>query len=166
MNCICQDLDEYTQTKQKQTDSLLVFREGDDLATLDITVMRKFGSLTMDTIKHYKNLDSIDMDKFGKVVKLMENTIIVASDLDIIEYYGKSPEENKESACKMLTLVGDALETSCMIFEILTTYKLDKKFLSRNLITNCLHFIKNQLDYTIYPLIDINGLDHEVTLCK
>lgn len=166
MKCICEELDEYNQTKKKQTDSLLVFREEDDLATLDITVMRKFGSLTLDILKHSKNLDSIDMDKFGKVVKLMENSIIVATELDMIEFYGKNPTENKESALKMLTLISDALETCCMIFDILTTYKLDKKFLSRNLITNCLHFIKNQLDFTVYPLIDISNVGQEVTLCK
>jgi hypothetical protein len=153
--------------KIKSTDSLLTFRENDDLGTLDITVMRKFTVLTSNTIRHYKNLDAIDMEKFGKVIKLMENTVIVATDIDMIAYYGKDPtDEKKQSTLDMLALVSDALEACSMIFEILTTCKLDKKFLSRNLITNCLHLIKNQLDYTIYPILDLDGFDGEATSCK
>jgi hypothetical protein len=96
----------------------------------------------------------------------MENTVIVATDVDMIEHYVKNPMENKGSTFDMLTLINDALETCSMIFEILTTCKLDKKFLSQNLVTNCLHFIKNQLDYTIYPIIDANGFEDEAISCK
>ncbi|KAI9357105.1 hypothetical protein BD770DRAFT_303886, partial [Pilaira anomala] len=161
MTSICKDLDRYDQLKIKESDSLLVFREGDDTPTLDISVMRKFTSLITDTNRLLKNLDSVDMIQFGKIIKLMENTIIVSADMDIIEYYAKDPKNNKENSIRLLHLVGNALDACSMIFELLTTCKLDKKFLSRNLITNCLHFIKNQLDYTIYPLIDLNGLDDE-----
>ncbi|EPB92937.1 hypothetical protein HMPREF1544_00011 [Mucor circinelloides 1006PhL] len=161
ISCICQDLDQYNMDKIKAKDSLLTFRETDDLPTLDIGVMKKFTSLTASIIKHHKNLDALDMEKFGKVIKLMENTVIVSTDIDIIEHYAKNAAENKESAFDLLTLINDALETCAMIFDILTTCKLDKKFLSQNLITNCLHFIKNQLDYTIYPIIDANGFEDE-----
>lgn len=164
--CICQDLDQYNTDKIKAKDSLLTFRDTDDLPALDISVMRKFASLTANIIRHHRNLDSLDMDKFGKVVKLMENTVIVSTDIDMIEHYAKNPTDNKESAFGMLTLVNDALETCSMIFEILTTCKLDKKFLSQNLITNCLHFIKNQLDFTIYPIIDATGFEDEAISCK
>jgi hypothetical protein len=166
MNCICQDLDQYNMDKIKSIDSLLTFREDDDLATLDITVMRKFTLLTSNTIRHYKNLDSIDMEKFGKVIKLMENTVIVSTDIDMIAYYGKNPtDEKKKPTLDKLALVSDALEACSMIFEILTTCKLDKKFLSRNLITNCLHLIKNQLDYTVYPILDLDSFEDEATSC-
>lgn len=166
MTSICKDLDRYDQLKIKESDSLLVFRDGDDTPTLDISVMRKFTSLITDTNRLLKNLDSVDMIQFGKIIKLMENTIIVSADMDIIEYYAKDPKNNKENSIRLLHLVGNALDACSMIFELLTTCKLDKKFLSRNLITNCLHFIKNQLDYTIYPLIDLNGLDDEAITCK
>ncbi|CAO3606861.1 unnamed protein product [Mucor fragilis] len=161
ISSICQDLDQYNMDKIKTKDSLLTFRETDDLPTLDISVMRKFTSLTSSIIKHHKNLDALDMDTFGKVIKLMENTVIVSTDVDIIEHYAKNMTENKESTFGMLNLINDALETCSMIFDLLTTCKLDKKFLSQNLITNCLHFIKNQLDYTIYPIIDANGFENE-----
>lgn len=167
MNCISQDLDQYNMDKIKSTDSLLTFRENDDLPTLDITVMRKFTLLTSNVIRHYKNLDSIDMEKFGKVIKLMENTVIVSTDIDMITYYGKDPtEEKKKSTLEMLALVSDALEACSMIFDLLTTCKLDKKFLSRNLITNCLHLIKNQLDCTIYPILDLERFEDPTTSCK
>ncbi|KAL9552609.1 hypothetical protein MBANPS3_003692 [Mucor bainieri] len=158
---ICQDLDQYNKDKVKAKDSLLTFRETDDLPTLDISMMRKFTSLTASIVKHHKSLDALDMDKFGKVIKLMENTVIVATDVDIIEHYAKNTADNKTSTGDLLDLINDALETCSMIFDILTTCKLDKKFLSQNLITNCLHFIKNQLDYTIYPIIDANGFEDE-----
>ncbi|KAK4509350.1 uncharacterized protein ATC70_007701 [Mucor velutinosus] len=161
ISSICQDLDQYNMDKIKAKDSLLMFRETDDLPTLDISVMRKFTSLTASIIKHCKNLDALDMDKFGKVIKLMENTVIVSTDIDIIEHYVKNTAENKKTTFDMLDLINDALETCSMIFDILTTCKLDKKFLSQNLITNCLHFIKNQLDYTIYPIIDASGFEDE-----
>lgn len=166
ISSICQDLDQYNMDKIKTKDSLLTFRETDDLPTLDISVMRKFTSLTSSIIKHHKNLDALDMDTFGKVIKLMENTVIVSTDVDIIEHYAKNMTENKESTFGMLNLINDALETCSMIFDLLTTCKLDKKFLSQNLITNCLHFIKNQLDYTIYPIIDANGFEDEAISCK
>ncbi|GAN03777.1 hypothetical protein MAM1_0047d03232 [Mucor ambiguus] len=161
ISSICQDLNQYNMNKIKAKNSLLTFRETDDLPTLDISVMKKFTSLTSSIIKHHKNLDALDMDKFGKVIKLMENTVIVSTDVDIIEHYAKNMAENKESTFDMLNMINDALETCSMIFDILTTCKLDKKFLSQNLITNCLHFIKNQLDYTIYPIIDANGFEDE-----
>lgn len=163
---ICEDLDRYDRDKIKQVDSLLTFRDQDDISTLDITVMRKFTSLITDTNRLLKNLDTVDMVKFGKIIKLMENTIVVSTDIDIIDYFVKDNEKNKESTLSLLKNIGDALDTCSMIFEILTTCKLDKKFLSRNLITNCLHFIKNQLDYTIYPLVDINTLEDEAISCK
>jgi hypothetical protein len=165
MTYICEDLDKYNQDKIKVADSLLTFRDDDDIPTLDISVMKKFTTLTTNTNRQYKNLDSVDMVKFGKIIKLMENTIIVSTDVDIIEHYGKDPTK-KESTIKMLHDISDALDTCCMIFELLTTCKLDRKFLSRNLITNCLHFIKNQLDYTVYPLIDMNAYEDEATSCK
>lgn len=158
---ICEDLDRYDRDKIKQVDSLLTFRDQDDIPTLDITVMRKFTSLITDTNRLLKNLDTVDMVKFGEIIKLMENTIIVSTDIDIIDYFVKDNEKNKESTLRLLENIGDALDTCSMIFELLTTCKLDKKFLSRNLITNCLHFIKNQLDYTIYPLVDLNNLEDE-----
>ncbi|KAI8082026.1 sister chromatid cohesion C-terminus-domain-containing protein [Thamnidium elegans] len=161
MTMICEDLDRYDRDKIKQVDSLLTFRDQDDIPTLDITVMRKFTSLTTDTNRLLKSLDTVDMVKFGKIIKLMENTIIVSTDIDIIDYFVKDNEKNKECTLRLLNNIGDALDTCSMIFELLTTCKLDKKFLSRNLITNCLHFIKNQLDYTIYPLIDLNNLEDE-----
>ncbi|KAI7900012.1 uncharacterized protein BX663DRAFT_172351 [Cokeromyces recurvatus] len=165
INCICDDLDQYNENKQKMADSLLTFRDTDDLPTLDITIMRKITSLVSSIIKQYKNLELIDMVKFGKIIRLMENTVIIATDIDIIELCGKNPTEdnNKESILKLLTLISDGLEACFMIFEILTTCNLDKQFLSRNLITNCLHFIKNQLDFTIYPLIDLSHFEDEAT---
>ncbi|KAI9481207.1 MAG: hypothetical protein EXX96DRAFT_206980, partial [Benjaminiella poitrasii] len=165
INSICDDLDRYNDNKKKMRDLLLTFRDTDDLPTLDITIMRKISSLITSVIKQHKNLDSIDMNKFGKIIKLMENTVVVATDIDIIELYGKTPpdEGNRELALKMLTLISDGFEACSMIFEILTTCHLDKQFLSRNLITNCLHFIKNQLDYTIYPLIDISHFEDEAS---
>lgn len=166
MTSICEDLDSYNHSKLKSTDSLLNFRDDDDMPTLDITVMRKFTLLTTNTNRHFKNLDSVDMIKFGKIIKLMENTVIVSTDIDVIEHYAKNPKDNKETTLSRLADIHDALDTCSMIFELLTTCKLDKKFLSRNLITNCLHFIKNQLDYTIYPLIDLNGFEDEATTCK
>ena len=166
MTSICEDLDKYTKDSIKSKDSLLIFRENDDLPTLDISVMKKFTSLISSINRQYKNLDTVDMPKFEKIVKLMENTIIVSTDLDIIDYYAKNTDERKESTLNMIVQVNDALDTCSMIFDILTTCKLDKKFLSRNLITHCLHFIKNQLDYTIYPLIDINELENDATLRK
>ncbi|KAI8644557.1 hypothetical protein BD408DRAFT_340433, partial [Parasitella parasitica] len=161
ISCISQDLDQYNVDKIKVKDSLLTFRNTDDLPTLDISVIRKFTSLAANVIKNHKNLDCLDMDNAGRVIKLMENGIIAATDVDIIEHYAKNPAENRESTFDMLALISDALETCSMIFEILTTCKLDKKFLSQNLITNCLHFIKNQLDYTIYPIIDANSFEDE-----
>lgn len=167
MTSICEDLDKYNQDKIKVSDSLLTFRDDDDLPTLDISVMKKFTTLITNTNRHNKNLDSVDMVQFGKIIKLMENTIIVSTDMDIIEHYVKNTKEDKkETTIKMLNQISDALDTCCMIFELLTTCKLDKKFLSRNLITNCLHFIKSQLDYTIYPLIDINAYEDDATSCK
>lgn len=166
MTCICEDLDKYNVDKVKCTDSLLTFRENDDLPTLDITVMKKFTSLISTINRQFKSLDTVDMVKFGKIIKLMENTIIVSTDMDIIEYYGSNTHEHKGTTLAMMTQINDALDTCSMIFEILTTCKLDKKFLSRNLITNCLHFIKNQLDYTIYPLIDVNGFEDDANSCK
>lgn len=166
MTCICEDLDRYNHSKIKLADSLLTFRDDDDMPTLDITVMRKFTLLTTNTNRQFKNLDSVDMIKFGKIIKLMENTIIVSTDIDVIDHYAKNTRDNKESTLHILSNINDALDTCSMIFELLTTCKLDRKFLSRNLITNCLHFIKNQLDYTIYPLIDLNGFENEATTCK
>ncbi|KAG2212612.1 hypothetical protein INT47_000588 [Mucor saturninus] len=163
MTSICEDLDSYNYSKVKSTDSLLTFRDDDDMPTLDITVMRKFTLLTTNTNRHFKNLDSVDMVKFGKIIKLMENTVIVSTDIDVIDHYAKNTQDNRESTLSRLSNINDALDTCSMIFELLTTCKLDKKFLSRNLITNCLHFIKNQLDYTIYPLIDLNGTEDEAT---
>lgn len=166
MTCICEDLDVYNRSKVKSIDSLLTFRDDDDMPTLDITVMRKFTLLATNTNRQFKNLDSVDMVKFGKIIKLMENTIIVSTDVDVIEHYAKNTRDNKESTLRILSNINDALDTCSMIFELLTTCKLDKKFLSRNLITNCLHFIKNQLDYTVYPLIDLNGSEDEANTCK
>ncbi|GAA5806517.1 hypothetical protein HPULCUR_012052 [Helicostylum pulchrum] len=161
MTMICEDLDSYDRDKIKQVNSLLTFRDQDDIPTLNITVMRKFTSLITDTNRLLKNLDTVDMVKFGKIIKLMENTIIVSTDIDIIDYFVNDNEKNKECTLRLLNNIGDALDTCSMIFELLATCKLDKKFLSRNLITNCLHFIKNQLDYTIYPLVDLNNLEDE-----
>lgn len=166
MTSICEDLDKYNADKIKCVDSLLTFRDDDDLPTLDISVMRKFALLISTINRQFKSLDSVDMVQFGKVIKLMENTIIVSADMDVIDYYAKNTSDRKEAALKMVDQISEGLETCGMLFEILTTCKLDKKFLSRNLITNCLHFLKNQLDYTIYPLIDLNGFEDDGNSCK
>lgn len=166
MTSICEDLDKYNVDKIKCLDSLLTFRDDDDLPTLDISVMRKFTLLISTINRQFKSLDSVNMVQFGKVIKLMENTIIVSADIDLIAFYVENSTDHKELTLKLMAQVNEALETCGMIFEILTTCKLDKKFLSRNLITNCLHFVKNQLDYTIYPLIDMNGFEDDTNSCK
>ncbi|RCI02117.1 Sister chromatid cohesion protein 2 [Rhizopus stolonifer] len=159
ITCICQDLDQYNQTKKRQADSFLTFSD-DDLPMLDISVMQKFTTMISHTVRHNQTLDGIDMNKFGKIIKLMENTVIASTEIDAIEYYAKNTTQDRKALC-MLTTISDAFEACCMIFEIVTTCKLDKKFISHNLITNCLHFIKNQLDYTIYPLLDLNDAQDE-----
>ncbi|KAI8991310.1 hypothetical protein BDF20DRAFT_811360, partial [Mycotypha africana] len=158
---ICADLDKFNEDKIKQSDSLLTFSNNDDIPMLDITVMRKFLFLTRNVVKRDKSTNSIDdMEKFSKVVSLMENNVTVATEMDAIDHYSKNPQENGKSALRMITTVAEALEACCVILEVLllvdNSSDSNKKLLSKDLVTSCLHLVRNQLDFTIYPIIDLS----------
>ncbi|KAI8375291.1 hypothetical protein EDC96DRAFT_436900 [Choanephora cucurbitarum] len=164
IKCICEDLSLYQMTKRKTKGSVLVFGDKDsDLPLLDFQVTRLFGDKVSQVIRRHQNLDSIDMDQFSRVIKLMENTVIYASDLDVIDYHEKHPEDT-DTVYNMLEKINQAFETCSVLFEIITSCKLDKKYVSHELIVNCLHFIKNQLDYTIYPLLDQSDAEDSLSL--
>lgn len=126
-------------------------------------VARQFASFTFMMIKQFKSLDSLDASKLGKVIKLLENTVLLSAEIDIVELYAQKSKD-KTTIFSMLFLISDAIEVCGILFEILSTCKFDKQHISRTLISNCLQFIKNQLDFIVYPFIDLT--EDEASLCN
>ncbi|KAI8369992.1 hypothetical protein BD560DRAFT_329768, partial [Blakeslea trispora] len=161
---ICEDIGYYQKTKKKTRDSFLVFGDNEsELPLLDIKITRLLADRVSQVIRGHQTLDSIDMDQFSKVIQLMENTIIYASEMDVIDYHEKHPEET-EKLFDMLNMISHAFETCSILFQIITSANIDKKYVSHELITHCLHFIKNQLDYTVYPLLDQSDTGDSLSL--
>lgn len=162
ITCICNDLENYERDKtQQKTKTLLKLYDNTPL--LDIQVARRFTSLLMTAMNHNKIESIVDMEKFSKVMKLLENSIIVCTELDLIEHYSQT--RNKTALFSMLNLLSETIEIAGILFDILIHCRLDKQFVSRHLITHCLHFIKNQLDYIVYPFTDLNEFE-EQSSCK
>ncbi|KAG1455139.1 hypothetical protein G6F55_007238 [Rhizopus delemar] len=152
INSICDELDTFEKSKIQTTNFLLKFH--DDTPMLDMQVARQFASFTFMMIKQFKSLDSLDASKLGKVIKLLENTVVLSAEIDIVELYVQK-NKDKTAIFSMLYLISDAIEVCGILFEILSTCKFDKQHISRTLISNCLQFIKNQLDFIVYPFIDL-----------
>lgn len=110
-------------------------------------------------VEQFKSLESIDTLKFGKVIKLLENAVTVSTELDIIEDYAQN--KNRANLFSALHLISYAVEACGILFEILVNCQMDKQFVSLSLVTTCLQVIKNQLDYIIYPFIDLTEFEDE-----
>ncbi|KAI8890824.1 hypothetical protein K501DRAFT_319711, partial [Backusella circina FSU 941] len=165
VSSICSDLEEYNETKARITDSLLSFPFAEDLPTLDMEVMRKFTQLSYKVITE-GNMESIDNEQYGKVIRLMENLVIGTSDMDIIEEFSKKYEKSIQQCQTLLSTIHDAFETAVMMVNLAVTCKLDKKIFSQDQLLSCLHFIKNHLYFIVYPIIDLDGFEDDPTATK
>ncbi|KAG0172225.1 Sister chromatid cohesion protein 2 [Apophysomyces sp. BC1015] len=130
--------------------------------------IRKFTSLALKAAQH-KCIQDVDMAKFSRILRSMERIISAAADLDILSRYSELLEKRTdavniaESITSMLELISAALETSGMMFDILTACKFNKQILSESTILNSLRVVRMQLENTIYPLIDLRSFEDDVT---
>ncbi|SAM09423.1 hypothetical protein [Absidia glauca] len=108
----------------------------------------------------------VDGVQLGSITQAMEHTLSQQINLDVIDHYAtlQQQQQDAESSSSpdaiilgLLGILVNTLEVIAKLFELLSLGRLEMKNVYGNLPTTCLQFVKNQLDNTIYPLIDVNG---------
>ncbi|KAI8363944.1 hypothetical protein BD560DRAFT_333688 [Blakeslea trispora] len=151
---ICLNLDYYQKTKKLREGSLLMFGDNEsNLPLLNAKVARSFADRIVIVSRYHQNLDSMDVNQFNRVIQLMENTIVYASEIDVVVYHEKHPKDT-DKLFDMLKMINYVFETCSILFQVVTSTDIGKKYISHNTISRCLHFIKNQLNNNLYPLLD------------
>ncbi|KAI9243867.1 sister chromatid cohesion C-terminus-domain-containing protein [Sporodiniella umbellata] len=146
---ICEDLDRYEVQKQLGRHSVLKIYYQQTLV-LDLPVARKIASLVGRLTGAWSVMDR---SRFQRVVQLLVQAVQVASELDPISHY----RQHQETVLAMLPLIGYSVDISACLVELLC-YN-DPLLISPQMITHCLQLIKNQLDYLVYPLMDLDDQD-------
>ncbi|KAI8093003.1 uncharacterized protein BX664DRAFT_261021 [Halteromyces radiatus] len=127
-----------------------------------------------------KTLSFLDSSQLGSVTKAIEQTVHAIIELDPIAVYvttvrslevssttTSSPSSTSNEAqrqfLEILTCICDGLDIVSKLFGLISTGVLETKMIYEDLILTCLQMIKNQLDNTIYPLIEVNDCTDEIT---
>ncbi|KAI8137408.1 sister chromatid cohesion C-terminus-domain-containing protein [Fennellomyces sp. T-0311] len=136
----------------------------DDPPLLQLSVMQRFTLLTLKA-KQYQVIDKVDAPKLAQIIRSMEQHCVLAVDFDVISEFAQVREQkgNYTGIVRLLDRIVNGFEAAAMIFDIYSVFRIDKQYLPENLLLTCMQFIRTQLDNTIYPLIDLNGFEEDVT---
>ncbi|KAI9255612.1 sister chromatid cohesion C-terminus-domain-containing protein [Phascolomyces articulosus] len=136
----------------------------DDPPLLQPTIMQKFTSLVLRAV-HYRVIEKMDLNKLAQMIRSMEQHCLQAMELEVISEYAKVREKKAsyDIIHKSLDRIVNGLEAAAMVVDIYAVCKIDKQYLPESLVLTCMQFIRYQLDNTIYPLIDLNGFEEDVT---
>ncbi|KAI9313165.1 hypothetical protein BX666DRAFT_1865001 [Dichotomocladium elegans] len=128
--------------------------------------MRKFTTLLLRAAC-YSSLEEVDADKLRQMFKILENSLIRAMDVDVIQIFEELREKKEKDlsmVVRLLEIISNGLETAAMIYDIIAACSTDVKYLPENIVTTCLQLIRNHLETTIYPLIDLNGFEEDTAM--
>ncbi|KAI7871034.1 sister chromatid cohesion C-terminus-domain-containing protein [Spinellus fusiger] len=140
----------------------------EDEQMLPLSVLHQFTLLVAKSAQS-KCLQGIDHHQFEKIISRMEYAVAQVIETDIIEEYSKARIATPLSSVLMpsmmnlLEKIAYAMQVSVMLLDILAACKMAKQAISKGILSTCLRYVKNQLDTSIYPLIDLTHFDEDPT---